>query len=118
MAKPTIYGYKTLDAVSAAVAQTSPATVVGQMDKLTFQCKFTQAATGTFLVEAKSEKIDGTPGTWYALDFGGPMTVTAETDVIFNLNELPFSHVRIGWSGHAGNTGTLTVTVSAKAVGA
>lgn len=118
MAKPSIYGYKTLDAVDASVAQTSPATIVGQMDKLTYQCVFSQAATGTFVVEAKSEKIEGQPGTWYELDFGTVTSVVAETDVIFNLTELPFSHLRIKWLGDAGNAGTLTVTVSAKAVGA
>lgn len=118
MSKPVLYGYKTLNAVSATVAQTSTETVVGQMDKLTYQCKFTQAATGTFIVEAKSEKLNGAAGDWYALDFGAAMNITAQTDVIMNLSDLSFSHVRIKWLGQAANTGTLTVTVSAKAVGA
>lgn len=118
MSKPVIYGFKTLDAVDASVTQTSEATVVGQMDKLTYQCKFSAANSGTFVVEAKSEKSNGTPGVWYELDFGAPMTIAAETDVVMNLNELPFSHVRIKWTPDALQTGTLTVIVAAKAVGA
>lgn len=110
-----------MDTLSAATAQISQETVVGQFDKLTYQCKFTQAATGTFVVEAKSQKtadVNGKDSTWYALDFGGAMSIAAETDVVMNLSELPFSHVRIRWGGQGANSGTLTVIVSAKAIGA
>lgn len=118
MPKHSLYGFKPLNAADASVAQISEETVVGQFDKATYQCKFSEAATGTFVVEAKSEKWQGSEAEWYPLDFGGAMNITAETDVVINLTELPFSHLRLRWSGDAGNSGTLTVTFAAKAVGA
>lgn len=114
MAKHVINGHIAFDAVSASAAQTTAETSVGQLDKLSYHCKFTQAATGTFVVEAKN----GDKDSWYALYFGAPLAISAETDVSINLLELPFQKVRLIWGGDGTNAGTLTVVTSAKAVGA
>lgn len=112
MSKHTIYGFKVLDSVSAVTAQTSLETIVGQLDKLSYHCIFSAASSGTFTVQAKN----GDKDSWYALSFGSPLTITAETEAVINLFELPFNHVRVLWSG--GGTGTLTISLASKAVGA
>ena len=121
MPKHVLYGFKPFEAVDASQAQVSEETTVGQFDKLTYQCKFSEPASGTFVVEAKSQSSkdpNGKDTEWYALDFGGPMTITAETDVVINLTEVPFNQIRISWSGDGANSGTLDATLAAKAVGA
>ena len=111
--KAVIYDFKTLNAVAANIAQKSSETVVGQLDKLSYHCKFTSAASGTFTIEA----TNGDKDTWYTIGFGIPLTISAETEVIFNLFELPFKKIRLNWGGDAACAGTLTAVVASKAVG-
>lgn len=112
MSKHTIYGFKALDAVDATVSQISKETIVGQLDKLSYHCKFSAPSSGTFVVQAKN----GDKDDWYELKFASALSIVAETEAVINLFELPFNHVRIQWSG--GGAGTLTVTLASKVVGA
>lgn len=114
MSKPVLFGFKCLNSAAANVAQTSQNTVCGQFDKFSYHCIFSAAASGTFVVEARS----GDKDTWGAVDFSVPLTFTSQTEVVINLFELPFNDIRLRWGGDAACAGTLTVTVAAKAVGA
>lgn len=112
--KAVIYDFKVMDAVSATVAQISKETVVGQLDKLSYHCKFSVGtASGEFIVEAKN----GLNAPWYPLNFGTLLTITSQAEVLINLSELNFQFIRLKWGGDAAATGTLTVVVAAKAVG-
>jgi hypothetical protein len=111
--KSLVHGFKMLDAVAASSAQTSAATNVEQVDKLSIHCLFTNASSGTFIVEARNGSKDG----WYALDFGVPLTVTAETNVQIVLNESPFTDIRLTWTPSSAS-GTMTASLTMKAVGA
>ena len=118
--KSTIFGFKAIDNVSAVSAQTSAVTQVGYEDSLSYHCKFSSASTGTFVVEACNDddvKIPEPQRSWYAVDFGAPLSFTSETEVIINLFELPFKLIRLQWQPTAG-AGNLTATLVAKTVGA
>ena len=111
--KSLVHSYKMLDAVSASASQTSAATNVEQVDKLSIHCLFSAANTGTLVVQARNGTSDG----WYDLDFGSAMTITAETDVQILINECPFTDIRLIWTPSAGS-GTMTARLTMKAVGA
>lgn len=111
--KHVIQGFKALDAADATSVQISAETVIDQTDKLSYHVKFSAANSGTFEVQVRN----GEKNDWYALNFGTPLTITAETEVQLLVNECPFTHVRLQWTPSAGS-GTLTAAITTKSVGA
>jgi len=111
--KSLVHSYKMLNAVAAGSNQTSAATNVEQIDKLSIHCLFSAAASGTFVVQARN----GSSDSWYNLVFGAALTITSETDVQILLNECPFTDIRLLWAPSSAS-GTLTATLTMKSVGA
>jgi hypothetical protein len=110
--KNVVHGYKMLNAVDSSIVQTSGATNVEQMDKLGIHALFSSASSGTFKVQARNGASDG----WFDLNFGSSMTISNETDVQIILNECPFTDIRLVWTPSS-STGTLTASLTMKAVG-
>lgn len=111
--KHVIYDFQPFVAVSATTSQTSVETNVSQLDELSVHLKFSASNSGTFTVEARN----GKDSDWYELDFGAPLSITAESEVQILLRELPFTDVRFKWAPSAGS-GTLSARLTAKTLGA
>lgn len=111
--KPAIQGYLALNAASATTSQISSTSTVDLLDKASYHVLFSTANTGELRVDARNSATDA----WYALDFGTLLTVTAETEVIVNINQINFTHFRLVWTPSVG-AGTVTATLFAAAEGA
>jgi hypothetical protein len=112
--KNIIPGYKAFDALDATTTQTQdPETSVVGCDKASYHVTFSTANTGELIVQAKNSKND----SWYDLDFGVPLTVTAETEIILNVNQINFQAMRLVWQPSAG-AGTISAVLSSASVGA
>jgi hypothetical protein len=117
--KHLVSKYKMLDAVDATVSQTSTKSNVEQLDSASIHVKFSAANSGTLTVEARNGSYPAHEAevNWYALQFGAPLTITAETDVQIVLSIMPFSEIRLKWAPSAG-AGTMTSVLTMKTVGA
>jgi hypothetical protein len=111
--KLVIPSYIALNAADATVSQTSGESIVDGTDKVSYHVTFSANNTGTFTVQAKNGNNDA----WYDLDFGQPLTITADNEAVFFLNECPFTKVRLLWSPSAGS-GTMTAILTSKSLGA
>lgn len=112
--KSVVKSYKMLDAVDMASPHTSDPTSVINLDKASIHVNWSSATgSSTITVEARNGEHD----SWYALDFGSPITTSgASGDHTIVFLELPFTDIRISTTG--GATGTLTATATLKVVGA
>jgi len=121
MSRRPIVKYTAFDALSATTAKTqAQPTNVENTDTASYHVRFSAANSGSFRVQARNTDIlpaaDLAP-TWYDINFGAPLTVTAETDVQIVFNELPFKEIRLIWEPSAG-AGTISAYLLMKAKGA
>jgi hypothetical protein len=117
MGRKNVNSWAALDAVNATLPQTSDYTTITSIDKMSIYCKFSAANSGSFVVEVANSN----PGVdalinWYELDFGAPLTITAESECQILLTETPFQLIRLKWVPTSG-AGTLTATYYSKMVG-
>lgn len=114
--KPLIDSHKMIDAQSMGASITSGETSTKSLDQGSILVEWSAGSTpvGTITVEAKH----GDNGSWYELDFGQTISISGNSgnhEIVFN--SFPFSHLRIKYTRSSGS-GTLSCTISAKAVGA
>jgi hypothetical protein len=102
-----------LENVDATIAQTSGLSSVFGADKLSIHVKFSAPNSGTFTVQAKNSEKDD----WFEVIFNSALTITAETEALILLNEVPFESLRLLWAPSAGS-GTLTAIYKMKSQGA
>lgn len=107
----------------------TPATVVRYLDNCSYQINVTTSnSTGTFAVEVSNDyyvnegndNVVMNPGNWVPLTLaGGTPTVSAMNDTIMiNLNQLPFYAVRLTYTPNVAGTGTASIYITDKSVGA
>lgn len=83
----------------------------------TISCTGVTANTGEFKVEARIKESETEFSSWIELEFSTPIQLTnADKDIIINLNQLPFSQVRLSFTDSGGD-GLCDVFVSAKGIG-
>jgi hypothetical protein len=120
MSRRPVVKYIAFDALPASAAQTQVVpTNVENTDSCSYHVKFSAPASGTFTVQAKNADLrpDQASIAWYDLNFGSPLTITAETDVQIVLNEMPFKEMRLVWTPSSAS-GTVSAYLLMKAKGA
>lgn len=117
--KHLVTKFDMLKGVSAVSAQTSVITNVEQLDSASIHVKFSAANSGSFILEARNGvyKENEVEENWYALDFGVPLNIIAETEVQIMLKEMPFSEIRLKWVPTTG-TGVINSYLTMKSYGA
>jgi len=120
MSRKVITNFRLFDTVDATATQTSVISNIDLMDKASINIKFSAANSGTFDIQVrngKDRRPDDTTSDWVSLSFGGPATITLETDVQIFLRELCFNEMRVIWEPSSGS-GTFTAYLNAKSIGA
>lgn len=128
--KSVLQQYNMLDGQTVNMSSniTSNITNVEQFDKCSLHLTWTAGPVGSFTVQARnggkpaantalpSPKIDD---SWYDLDFGSAMSVTgADSELIIQLLELPFTDIRVKWAASSGSASDLKILLTQKVVGA
>jgi len=102
-------------AVDATLSQDSSfnATDVSQVDKATIHVVFDAPNSGTLSIWAKNSLDD----SFFELNFGAPLTITAETECMLDLQQLDFQNIYLSWVPSAG-AGTFTAVLHMASLGA
>ena len=110
--KSFVTNFKVIEAQDMTNPITSLPSRTAAQDNLAYQIIYTGTPSGTFLVEAT---LNGTD--WTALAFASPITTnTAPSGSLININQSPYSQIRIRYVPTSG-TGTLTVIYASKRLG-
>ncbi len=118
-------------AKSLAATFTTTPTVINYLDNVAYQIIVTTTdSSGTFAVQASLDyRANSAPefpvantGTWTDLPLGGatatPVANAANDTIVINLNQLPFSAIRIAYTAGTAGTGTCKILLFAKSIGA
>lgn len=110
-----------------ATSFTSLPTVIRYLDNCSYQINITTIdSVGTFSVQGSNDynitepgSYVANPGNWIALTLGGgtPFANGANDNIIIDLNQLPFSAVRLTYTATTAGTGTCQIIVNNKEVG-
>lgn len=109
----------------------TPATVVRNLDNCSYQINVTTTdSIGTFAVQASddyyvneaNDSVVVNPGNWIPLTLtsaGGSVPVVSATDtnIMINLNQLPFYAIRLAYTSTTPGTGSCTVFITHKQIG-
>ncbi len=128
MARKDVLKAQLLDDQSLAADFTSPPTIVTFLDNCSYQINITTSnSTGTFLIEGSDDyqpTNTGLPinaGNWVTLPLGGPTTNpianAANDSILINLNQLPFSAIRLRYVSTIAGTGTCDIFLTNKQIG-
>lgn len=112
MSRKTTHTYTVFNAADATVAQTGAETSVLGVDKASYHVKFSTNNTGTFNVQGRNSDSD----TWFNVNFGVSLAVTADNEASLNMFEVPYKYLRLIWTPSSG-AGTITAILTIKAVG-
>jgi hypothetical protein len=118
--KKVLLPYKLVNAVSMGTSITSDPTNVQYIDNIGLQITATGTPTGTLEVQGTAsaeDPRDGSSTQWDALTFDPalPAFTGAPASILININQFPFSRLRVVYTRTSG-TGSLDVTVVGKAV--
>jgi len=129
MARKDVVRYNLNEGVpqSLSATFTSPITTIKFSDNVSYQINVTTSdSTGTFEVQASddyspigpSQPVPN-PGNWVTLPLGGgtPTVAGANDLILINLNQLPFTAVRLVYTSTIAGTGTADMWVLAKQIG-
>ena len=129
MARKNVLRYPLAQSQSLAAAFISPATYVKYLDNVSYQINLTTSdSTGAFAIQASNDyDIDETTGlgknagTWVTLPLGGgtgtPVAAGANDSILVDLNQLPFTAVRVIYTPTIAGTGTCDIWLVARTLG-
>ena len=126
MARKNIVPYKVATAQSLAAGFTTIPTVIAYLDNCSYQINVnTTNSTGIFEVQASldyrpQEPGESTPnpGNWSTLPLTGVPSVSTVSDtIILDLNQLPFSAIRLSYTPTVAGTGTADIYLLSKQLG-
>ncbi len=109
----------------AASFQTTP-TVINYADNVSYQINVTTTnSTGTFSVQASLDYQQQTPmqvgrtGNWIDLSLGGgtPTVAAANDSIIINLNQMPYSAIRLAYTSTIAGAGHADIYIMHKQIG-
>lgn len=105
----------------------TPVTAIKFLDNASYQINVTTSdSTGTFAVQASNDycpagpaEPPANPGTWVNLTLAGgtPFVAAANDSIIINLNQLPFTAIRLAYTSTIAGTGTCDMWLVAKQIG-
>ena len=112
---------------SLAASFNSAPTLVKNADNIAYQVNVTTTdSTGSFAVQASLDySIDETTntvlnaGNWITLTLAGgtPIVNAANTQILIDLNELPFNAVRLAYTAGTAGTGVCDMFIMTKQIG-
>lgn len=119
---PLVIGQSLASSFSAAP------TIVSFLDNCSYQINITTTdSSGTFSIEGSNDyqpantNLPINPGTWVALPLSGatanPVAAGANDSILINLNQIPFSALRVSYSSSVAGTGTCDVYIMHKQIG-
>lgn len=114
---------------SLSTSFTTSPTGIRYLDNCSYQINVTTSnSSGTFQVQASNDyyvnegnaDVVMNPGTWIPLTLAGgtPFVAAANDQIIINLNQLPFYAIRLAYTSTVAGTGTATIFIASKVVGA
>jgi len=122
MSKNVLERYQSVINGDLSAQLISPVTNIKYLDNLLIELVCTGSPNGTFYVEFSADYNQDlnqntlNPGTWVPLDFGTQTpTITAATDIMLDLNQMPAPYVRVRWVPVSG-TGVLNMWITAKGI--
>lgn len=127
MARKNILTYQVSSAQSLAATFTTPVTVINYLDNCSYQINVTTTnSIGTFSVQGSNDYLIENPssavvnaGNWIDLTLGGgtPFVNAGNDLIIINLNQLPFTAIRLVYTSTTAGTGTCNIYLTCKQVG-
>lgn len=112
--KNVILPYKLIDAHALSASFDSKAVNIQYLDNIAFQLSVTTTAnTGTFSVQVS---LDGQIWDTLSLSPAIPALADASTVITINLNQLPYTWVRIHFEIGTGTNGSVTGYVTGKEI--
>lgn len=125
MARKNILTYQVASNQSLSSNFITPVTVIEYLDNCSYQINLTTTdSIGTFSVQGSNDyNQEGSavvnPGNWISLTLGGgtPFVNAANDLIIIDLNQLPFSAIRLIYSSGTSGTGTCNIYLTCKQVG-
>jgi hypothetical protein len=112
--KNQLKNYVLVDAVSTAAGFSSDPIDVEFLDNIGFNVDWTGTTTGTITIEASNTTVSG---SFKALTFDPVLAQPSgsASGYLISVNQTPWSFIRFSYARTSG-TGTMTVSVAAKAV--
>lgn len=128
MARKDVLKAQLLDDQSLAADFTSSPTIVSYLDNCSYQINITTSnSTGTFYVDGSNDYqptnmgLSINAGNWVQLPLGGstanPTAAAANDSILINLNQIPFSAIRLRYVSTVAGTGTCDVFLMDKQLG-
>ena len=113
MPKNSLAPVKLLTSQSMAANFNTAATTVTFLDNVGYQINVTTSnSTGTFAVQGSLDSVN-----WASLSLSGTPVAAAANDVIvININQFPFTYIRLAYTSTVAGTGTCDVYIDAKAL--
>jgi len=122
-----------VDAIIDAAADlsadyTSPVTLVKYLDNISYQIDVTaNSSQGTFAVQGSNDYSPGGPGMenqanaghWIDLVLSGgtPTVAGSDTDILIDLNQLPYKAIRLNYTSSVAGSGVAVIRLFAKQLG-
>lgn len=128
MARKNVLDHVISESQSMAASFTTDPTVIQFLDNLAYQINcVTNNSQGIFSVEASLDYVPADPvagkaansGTWVELNLSGPTLAVpaADTDILIDLNQLPYKAVRLKYTSSVAGTGTCAIYLNSRQLG-
>jgi hypothetical protein len=125
MARKNVLTYELVGGQSLSSSFTTSPTQIVYLDNCSYQINITTTdSIGTFAVQGSNdyqsiENVITNPGNWIALTLGGgtPFVNASNDNIIIDLNQLPFSAIRLAYTSGTAGTGTCNIYLTCKQVG-
>ena len=132
MSRKSVLPFVVAASQSLAASFTTIPTIINYLDNIGYQITVTTSdSTGTFAIQASNDfrpAANGpefpvaNPGTWSTLTLGGavaaPVAAAANDTIVIDMNQVPFSALRVIYTSTVAGTGTCKIALFAKSVGA
>lgn len=111
--KNVLQNYKAIDAGNMSANITSPSVNVQYLDNIGVQILFAGAvASGQFFIDASLDNVN-----WSALEIlPGMFANDPDGQILVDMNNMSFSHIRVRYVAGMGDTGTLNVFIEGKSI--
>jgi len=126
MARKNVLKFEASTSQSMASNFISEPTVIKYLDNCSYQILITTIdSTGSFAVQASNDYepnepgvAEPNPGNWAALPLSGaPTAGGADDSIVIDLNQLPYTALRVAYTVVTPGTGTCDIIFNSKQVG-
>jgi hypothetical protein len=111
--KNVLQNYKAINAGDMSGNLTSPSTNIQFLDNIGIQLLFPGAvASGQFFIDASLDNVN-----WSTLDIiPGMVASDPDGQILIDMNNMSFSHIRIRYVAVPGDVGSLTAFIEGKSI--